>query len=167
MTQNVAYELFICWHFSSIFVRLKVTCLITLFDRKPQVFKNSPKLTFFVIFIELLPTQNVNVACFAHSVEWDFFCDFQTTVAYPNPNNKEHLSVCLSVCSLYPPLHVTPDPLDRFWWNFLGVMNEKYSWKYRERVVKMRMGRVWVIFHFHLGNQSSNLDTNHFSANNN
>ena len=27
------------------------------------------------------------------------FCDFQTTVAYPNPNNKEHLSVCLSVCS--------------------------------------------------------------------
>ena len=48
-------------------------------DRKPQVFKNSPKLTFFVIFIELLPTQNVNVARFARrSVECDFLGDFQT-----------------------------------------------------------------------------------------
>ena len=25
-----------------------------------------------------MSTQNVNVACFARNVEWDFFCDFQT-----------------------------------------------------------------------------------------
>ena len=64
------------------FTNFKVTCLITLFDRKPQVFKNSPKLTFFVIFIELLPTQNVNVACFAHNVEGDFLSVFANTVIF-------------------------------------------------------------------------------------
>ena len=36
--------------FSSIFVLLKVACLVTLFDRKLQVFKNSPKCTIFGIF---------------------------------------------------------------------------------------------------------------------
>ena len=29
------------WHFPSIFVQLKLTCLATLFDRKIQFFKNS------------------------------------------------------------------------------------------------------------------------------
>ena len=38
------------WHFPSIFVLLKLTCLVTLFDRKLQVFKNSPKWTIFGIF---------------------------------------------------------------------------------------------------------------------
>ena len=38
------------WHFSPIFVLLKLTCLVTLFDRKLQVFKNSPKWTIFGIF---------------------------------------------------------------------------------------------------------------------
>ena len=46
-------------------------CLVTLLDRKLQLFKNSPKWTIFGIF-------NVNVACFAHNVECDFFYDFQT-----------------------------------------------------------------------------------------
>ena len=41
-------------------------------------FKNSPKLTNFSIFNEVLFTQNVNVARFARNVEWDFFYDFQT-----------------------------------------------------------------------------------------
>ena len=49
------------WHFLQIFVLLKVTCLVTLFDRKLQVFKNSSKLTIFGIFNELLSTQNVNI----------------------------------------------------------------------------------------------------------
>ena len=35
------------WHFPPIFVLLKLTCLVTLFDRKLQVFKNSPKWTIF------------------------------------------------------------------------------------------------------------------------
>ena len=45
-----------------------------MFDRKLQVSKNSPKLTFFGIFQKLLSTQIVNVARFARN----FFCDFQT-----------------------------------------------------------------------------------------
>ena len=59
------------WHFPPIFVRSKVTCLVTLFDSKLQVF-------IFGIFSELLPSQNVNVARFVRNVECDFFCDFQT-----------------------------------------------------------------------------------------
>ena len=47
ITQNVAFEF---WHFPPIFVLLKLTCLVTLFDRKLQVFKNSPKWTIFGIF---------------------------------------------------------------------------------------------------------------------
>ena len=78
ITENVAFEIFEFWHFPTFFVLLKVICLVTLFDRKLQVFKNSPKLTIFGIFNELLATQNVNVARFARNVECDFFCDFQT-----------------------------------------------------------------------------------------
>ena len=48
ITQNVAFEF---WPFSSIFVLLKLTCLVTLFDRKLQVFKNSPKWTFCFAFL--------------------------------------------------------------------------------------------------------------------
>ena len=55
------------------FVSLKLTCLVTLFDRNLQIFKKSPKWTIFGIFHELLSTQNVNVARFARIVECDFF----------------------------------------------------------------------------------------------
>ena len=55
-----------------------MTYLVTLFDCNFQVFKNSPKLTIFGIFNELLCTQNENVARFARNVEWGFFCDYQT-----------------------------------------------------------------------------------------
>ena len=40
ITQNVAFEF---WQLSPIFVLLKLTCLVTLFDRKLQIFKNLPK----------------------------------------------------------------------------------------------------------------------------
>ena len=69
ITQNVVFELLQFWHFSPIFVLLKLTCLVTLFVFKLKVFKNSPKLTIFGIFIELLSTQNVNVVRFARYVE--------------------------------------------------------------------------------------------------
>ena len=55
------------------FVLLKVTCLVALFDRKIQVLQ---KLARIAIFNEVLATQNVNVANFARSVEWDFLFDF-------------------------------------------------------------------------------------------
>ena len=35
------------WHIQPIFVLSKLICLVTLFDRKLQVFKNLPKLTIF------------------------------------------------------------------------------------------------------------------------
>ena len=68
------------WHFPPIFVLLKVTCLVTLFDRKHQVFKNSPNLPLFCIFNELLSTQNVNVACFAWQYWIRLFLWFPNTV---------------------------------------------------------------------------------------
>ena len=39
--------IFQLWHFPPIFDLLKVTCLVTLFDLKLQVFKNSPKRIIF------------------------------------------------------------------------------------------------------------------------
>ena len=47
ITQNVAFEF---WHFPPIFVLLKLTCLVTLLDRKLQVFKNSPNCTNLAFF---------------------------------------------------------------------------------------------------------------------
>ena len=44
------FQFFVFWHFSPIFVLLKLTCLVTLFDRKLQVFKNSLKWTIFGMF---------------------------------------------------------------------------------------------------------------------
>ena len=41
--------IFQSWHFPPIFVLLKLTCLVTLFDRKLQAFKNSPTWTIFGI----------------------------------------------------------------------------------------------------------------------
>ena len=66
ITHNVAFEF---WHFPPIFVLLKLTCLVTLFDRKLQVFKNSPNWPFFGISNELLSIQNINLARFARNVE--------------------------------------------------------------------------------------------------
>ena len=64
------------------FCLLKVTCLVTLFDRKINVFKNSSKLVIFGHFNHFLST-HVNVARFACNVEWDFFCDFQPPCKRP------------------------------------------------------------------------------------
>ena len=47
------------WHFPPIYTLLKVTCLVTLFDRKLQIFKNSPKWTIFGIFKMLNETFSV------------------------------------------------------------------------------------------------------------
>ena len=52
-----------------------VTCLVTLFDRKLQVFKNSPNWPFFGTFNELLSNKNENDVL---AMLNDFFCDFQT-----------------------------------------------------------------------------------------
>ena len=61
--QNVAFEFFELWHFPSIFVLLKLTCLVT-----PQTsdFQKLAKMDHFWVF---LVTQNVSVARFARNVE--------------------------------------------------------------------------------------------------
>ena len=56
-------------HFSPILVLLKLTGLVTLFDSRLQVFKNSPNWIIFGIFNEVLSTLNVNVARFARNVK--------------------------------------------------------------------------------------------------
>ena len=66
ITQNVAFAF---WHFPPIIVLSKLTCLVTLFDRKLQYFKNLPRWIIFGILNQLLSTQNVNVARFARDVE--------------------------------------------------------------------------------------------------
>ena len=50
ITQKVAFSIFQFWDFPPMFVLLKLTCLVTLFDRKFQIFKKSLKLTVFGIF---------------------------------------------------------------------------------------------------------------------
>ena len=73
---------FLFWHFPSIFVLLKVTCLVTLFDNKLHVVKNSPNQTIFGNFNEFGATQNVNATfsvIFKHRVNkwfWTFFRPF-------------------------------------------------------------------------------------------
>ena len=44
---KMSHMIFPIWHFSPIFVLWKVTYLVTLFDRKLQVFKNSPNWPFW------------------------------------------------------------------------------------------------------------------------
>ena len=67
------------WPFPPIVVLLKLTCLVTLFLTASFRFsKTRQNWPFFDIFKKLLSTQNVNLAHFARSIEWDFFCDFQT-----------------------------------------------------------------------------------------
>ena len=51
---NVAFE-FSILEFSTNFVLLELTCLVTLFDWKLQTFKNFPKLTFSSFFINFCP----------------------------------------------------------------------------------------------------------------
>ena len=74
---------FLILAFFTTFVLLRLTYLVTLFGRKFQVFKKSPKLTIFGIFNQFLSTQNVNVARFARNVECDFLGDFQTLWLLP------------------------------------------------------------------------------------
>ena len=47
ITQKVASKFMTFWHFPPNSVQLKLTCLVTLFSRKLQVFKNE---TFSIIF---------------------------------------------------------------------------------------------------------------------
>ena len=55
ITQNVAFDFFKFWRFPPIFVLLKLTCLVTLFDHKFKGFKNSPKWSILAFLINFCP----------------------------------------------------------------------------------------------------------------
>ena len=55
------------WHFPLIFVLLKLTCLVTLFDSKVQLFKNFKNEPFLAFLMNFCPL--VNVARFARDIE--------------------------------------------------------------------------------------------------
>ena len=61
------------WHFPPIFVLLKLTCQVTLFDSKIQVFKNSPKWTIFGILSDFLSTK---FSEFSEFLNFSNFFDF-------------------------------------------------------------------------------------------
>ena len=62
--ENHPKLIFEFWHFPPIFVRLKLTCLVTLFDRKLQVFNNLPIknigccFTLCLLYIMITLTKN-------------------------------------------------------------------------------------------------------------
>ena len=98
---------YLIWNFSilaffTFLVLLKMTFLVTLFDRKLQVFKNSPKLTIFCIFGELLATQNVNVARFARNFEWDFSVIFKHCARKRRLKKTARTSRCFTFSLLLP-----------------------------------------------------------------
>ena len=80
ITQNVAFENSYFRHFPPIFLQLKLTGLVTLFDRKLLVFRNSPKWTIFGFFKWIFVFLNCNVAQFVRNFEWDLFLWFSNTV---------------------------------------------------------------------------------------
>ena len=51
--------IFELWHFRGIFVQLKLTCLVTMFDSKIQAFKKIAKMFHFWHFYSFLSTQNI------------------------------------------------------------------------------------------------------------
>ena len=117
------------WHFPPIFVLLKLTCLVTLFDRKLQIFKNSSKQTIFGIFNWLLSTQNVNVARYARNVEWDFFYSFQTPWMMVFQYDQCHFS-----SKYYEKIFLTHHfginvgKVDRFLANNRVILSKQNSW---------------------------------------
>ena len=66
---KMSHWIFQGWHFHGFFSLLKLTCLVTLFNRKLQMFQKLAKLGIFGIFNKLLSTQYENIARFARNVE--------------------------------------------------------------------------------------------------
>ena len=76
ITQNVTFEFFNFGIFHQFFVLLKLTCLVTLFNLKLQVFKKSPKWTIFVH--SKSKGSSLCSQCWMRLFLW-----FSNTVAYP------------------------------------------------------------------------------------
>ena len=93
ITHNVVFDF---WHFPPSFVLFKLTCLVTMFDRKLQVFKNSPKWTIFGIFNKLLSTQNVNLARFARNV-----CRMRLFLWFSNTVSEWHFIILLLLIAFW------------------------------------------------------------------
>ena len=94
-----------------IFLLLKLTCLVTLFDCKLQIFKNGQKFNTYGIFNELLSTQNVIVARFARNIKNETFLGIFKPLCIVNKAHKSYLDekdnmaksnfdICLSVFAI-------------------------------------------------------------------
>ena len=80
-TSKCRIWIFQFWHFPPKFVLLKSTCLVTLFDRKFEVFKKSPKRINFSFFYWTFVHSKCKRSP-GNVVKGDFFYDFQTPCAY-------------------------------------------------------------------------------------
>ena len=58
------------WHFPPIFVLLKLTCLVTLFDRKLQFFKNSPNWLFLAFLNSKCKRSSLRSQCWMRLFLW-------------------------------------------------------------------------------------------------
>ena len=79
----------------------KLTCLVTLFDNKLQIFKNSPKLTIFGIFNELLSTQNVMLAMLNATFSVVFKHCAKSTICYSVINLYYTISFSFQICFFF------------------------------------------------------------------
>ena len=96
ITPNVVFDFFQLCHFPSIFVIIKLACLVTLFDRQLQVFPTPPNGLFWAFGRKFWPLKNVNRARFARHVEWYFFGEIQTlwSVVIRRRWGRRHQSCC-------------------------------------------------------------------------
>ena len=74
--QKCRIWVFQIWHFPPFFILLKVTCLVTLFDRKLQVFQKIAKINHFRHFQWTFVHSKCK--CSSKYKMRLFFCDFQT-----------------------------------------------------------------------------------------
>ena len=75
ITQNVSLK-FLIWHFPTIFVLLKFTCLVALFDRKIQSLKNSPKWAILAFLMNFF----VHLKCKCSSLPSQFWMRLFTVI---------------------------------------------------------------------------------------
>ena len=88
------------WNFPPIFELLKLTCLVTLLDRKLQFLKYRQNWPFLTFLMNFFPTANLNVARSARNIEWGIFVIFRTVwlwafkLACLRNFFQEHLKTC-------------------------------------------------------------------------
>ena len=84
--------------FPPIFCLLKMTCLVTLFDRKLQVFQKLAKINHFRHFQWTFVHSKCKSSSLRFNIKWDIFLWFSNSVCF---KMNESRSACL-VCKNFP-----------------------------------------------------------------